>query len=59
MYDFTVGIGEWWSDSKIKLSKAGNSMKIQGTEVGASYQPFGVNFAGLDFSNVPVVRVSC
>lgn len=57
LYDFRGGVGEWWADSKISLSKQGNAMKVSSMGSGPSYEPFGVNFDPKDFTNTPVIRI--
>lgn len=57
LYDFKGSVGEWWSDSKYTISKIGSAMKVKANGVGPSYEPFGVEFDELDFSQAPFLKV--
>lgn len=57
LFDFRGSIGEWWKDSKYTMSKIGNTMKVKVSGAGAAYEPFGIEFDQMDFSQAPFLKV--
>lgn len=57
--DFSNAISSWWSsnESKIKISKEEEKMKVEFKEAGPAYETFGRGFSKIDFSKTPVVKV--
>lgn len=57
LFNFKGSVGDWWFASNYTLSKMGNAMKVKVKGAGPSYEPIGVEFDELDFSEAPFLRV--
>lgn len=56
--NFKDGITKWYGGSdKVKLSKAGEDLKVELNGVGPMYETFGRGFLSTDFTSTPVVKV--
>lgn len=56
--NFKDGIAKWYGVSdKVKLSKAGENLKVELNGVGPMYETFGRGFLSTDFTATPVVKV--
>lgn len=57
--DFSKGIDPWWSgsESKIKISKEGENLKVALNEAGPAYETFGRGFKKIDFTKTPIIKL--
>ncbi len=56
--NFKDGIAKWYGvGDKVKLSKAGEDLKVELNGVGPMYETFGRGFLSTDFTATPVIKV--